>query len=99
MAIYTYNDSFIVDSVDSLEIDSAENKAVLEVDKIGITDEFYKEKAVVSRVYVTLATLQLENDGMSDKRRAYEKDFSHYINLAKTKSSTSNISTMPIMRG
>lgn len=99
MATYTYNDSFIVDSVDATEIDNAEAQAILEVDKIGITDEFYKEKAVVARVYVTLATLQLENEGMNDKRRAYEKDFNHYINLSKTNSSTSNVSTMPIMRG
>ncbi len=99
MAIYTYNDSFIIDSVDSVEIDNAEANAILEVEKIGIVDEFYKEKAVVSRVYVTLSTLQLENDGMSDKRRAYENDFKHYITLAKTNSSTTNVSTIPIARG
>ena len=99
MAIYTYNDSFIVGSVDPLEIDNAEANAILEVDKIGITDVFYKEKAVVSKVYVTLATLQLENDGMVEKRKAYENEFKHYINLAKTNSSTSNISTIPLARG
>lgn len=99
MAIYAYSDSFIVDSVDSIEIDNAESKAIEEVEKIGITDLFYKEKAVVAKVYITLATLQLENEGMSEKRKAYERDFKHYVSLAKTNSSTSNISTIPIVRG
>lgn len=99
MAMYTYNDSFIVDSVDPVEIDNAEEKAIQEVEKIGITDLFYKEKAVVAKVYITLATLQLENDGMSEKRKAYERDFKHYVSLSKSNSSTSNISTIPIARG
>lgn len=99
MAIYLYNDSFIVDSVDTTEIDNAENAAISEVEKIGITDAFYKEKAVVSKVYVTLSTLQLENEGMNEKRKAYLDEFKNYISLAKTKSSTSNISTMPLARG
>jgi len=99
MAIYTYNDSFIIDSVDSVEIDNAEANAILEVEKIGIVDEFYKEKSVVSKVYMTLATLQLDSEGMEQKRKAYERDFNHYITLAKTNSSTTNVSTIPIARG
>lgn len=99
MAIYTYDDTFIVDSVDPIELDNAEANAIKEVEKIGIIDEFYKEKAVVAKAYVTLATLQLENDGMIDKRRAYENNFKYYVSLAKNNSSSTNISTIPIMRG
>lgn len=99
VAIYTYDDTFIVDSVDPIELDNTEAKAIEEVDKIGITDEFYKEKAVVSKVYATLATLQLENNGMSEKRKAYESEFRHYVSLAKNNSSTTNVSTIPVIRG
>ena len=99
MAIYTYNDTFIVDSVDPSELDKAEANAILEVQKIGIADAFYKEKAVVSKVYVTLATLQLENDGMVEKRKAYESEFKHTVKLAKSNSSTTNVSTIPVARG
>ena len=99
MAIYTYDDSFIVGSVDSDELDNAENKAIEEVEKLGITDIFYKEKAVVAKVYVELSLSQLENDGMDAKYKAYKDKFKEYVALAKNNSSSSNISTIKIARG
>lgn len=99
MAIYTYNDDFIVNSVDGITLDNAELKAINEVKKLNISDVFYKEKLIVSKVYSELALIQLENDGMELKYKSYIKEFDRYISLSKTNSSTSNISSMPISRG
>ena len=99
MAIYTYDDSFIVDSIDAAELDNEELKAIEEVEKVGISDAFYKEKAVVSKVYIELSLMQLENDGMNDKYKAYKEKYKEYISLAKNNSSSANVSTMPIARG
>ena len=99
MATYTYSDSFIVDSIDTADIDDAELKAIEEVTKLNITDTFYIEKAVIAKVYMILATVQLDNEGMSDRLKAYSNEFKHYTSLAKNNSSSSNVSTMPIARG
>jgi len=99
MAIYTYNDDFLVSSIESDTLDSEENKAIEEVDKLTIEDDFYKEKLVIAKVYIALALLQLENEGMKAKYDSYSKEFKSYFSLAKSKSSASNISAMPIMRG
>jgi len=99
MAIYTYEDSFIVDSIDIATLDDKEAKAIIEVGKLNITDTFYIEKLVVAKVYITLALAQLENEGMEAKYRGYSKEFNNYLSLAKTNSSPSNLSTMPIRRG
>jgi hypothetical protein len=99
MAIYTYDDDFVVGSVDETELDKAEADAILEVSMLNVVDEYYIEKSVKAKTLATLCLHQLENDGMDFKYKAYIKDFDRYVSLAKTDSSTSNISTIPIARG
>jgi len=99
MAIYTYNDDFIVSSIDVTTLDNEEAKAISEVDKLSVTDAFYVEKLVFTKVYISLSLMQLENDGMEAKYKSYSKEYKNYLSLAKSKSSASNISIMPIMRG
>ena len=99
MAIYTYDDDFVTGSVDETELDKAESDAILEVSMLKITNEYYKEKSVKAKTLATLCLQQLEGDGMEFKYKAYMKDFDRYISLAKTNSSPSNISNIPITRG
>ena len=99
MAIYTYDDDFVINSVDTTELDKAEADAILEVSMLKITDEYYKEKSVKAKTLATLCLRQLEGDGMEFKYKAYMKDFDRYISLSINKSSPSSISTISIMRG
>ena len=98
MATYTYEDTFIVDSVDSVTLDEAEANAIDEIGKLEITDTFYVEKLVMCRVYTTLAAMQLENEGMADKYAVYSKEFDRYYRTALN-SRPSSLGSIPIARG
>ena len=97
--IYQYDDTFLIDSIDLYELEKKEQDAIIEVNKLGITDEFYKEKLVKSRVYMLLALNQLENEEMREKYRFYEREFNRYFNIAKNKNAFTNIGNIPINRG
>lgn len=99
MAIYTYTDDFIVNSIDFDTLNAEETKAINEVEKLNISDIFYKEKLVIAKVYIELSLMQLENDGMSAKYKGYSKEYERYVALSKSNSSPSNVYSMPIMRG
>jgi len=98
VATYTYDDTFIVDSVSLEELGAAEAKAIEEVQKLNIADPLYVEEMVKARVYATLAMRQLENDGMGDKYAAYNKEFDRLYRLA-VNSSPSNLGVVPLARG
>jgi len=97
--LYEYDDEFLVSSIEEAELEKKENEAVIEIEKLNILDEFYKEKLTKARVYMLLAREQLENEGMRDKYNIYEKEFNRYLSLSKNNNSLSNISTIPLARG
>jgi len=97
--VYQYDDTFLIDSIDLDELEKKEQDAIIEINKLGITDEFYAEKLVKSRVYMLLALNQLENEEMREKYRFYEKEFNRYFNIAKNKNAFTNIGNIPINRG
>jgi len=99
MALYAYNDDFIINSIDADTLYEEENKAIDEVEKLNITDPFYKEKLVIAKVYIALSLMQLENDGMNLKYNSYSKEYQRYVSLSKSNSSSSNVSSIPVMRG
>jgi len=97
--IYEYEDSFIIDSIDTEELEKKETESITEIEKMNITDEFYKEKLVKCRVYMLLAREQMENEGMGEKYRIYEKEFNRYLTLSKNNSKIINVSNIPLGRG
>lgn len=96
--LYEYKDTFIVDSVDPNDLETQEIKAVKEIDSLNITDATMKEKLVIYSVYMELALMQLEAEGMKDKYDGYSKEYTRYFNLAKTNTHTS-VSNIPLGRG
>ena len=99
MSVYTYNDVFIVDKVEEDELNEAETQAIQEVERLNITDELYKEKAIIAKVYITLTIALSDNKDMREKYNIYKNEFEYYINLSKSNSSTSNLSTISLVRG
>lgn len=97
--IYDYEDTFIVDSIDEAELEKKEAESITEIEKMNITDDFYKEKLVKCRVYMLLAREQMENEGMLEKYRIYEREFNRYLTLAKNNSKIINVSNIPLGRG
>jgi hypothetical protein len=82
MATYTYHDSFLTNSLENSEIDRIELEAIDEVDKLKIEDSDFKKRLVMSRAYMKMALLQLENDGMKDKYNAYKAEYQNTLTEA-----------------
>jgi len=96
--LYNYEDNFLIKKVDDVLLQTLEDNAVAEANKLNIADEFYKEKFIKAKVYAKIALLNLEAEGMSEKYEAYKKELSEIYNLAKT-NSNSNISSLSLSRG
>ena len=91
---YVYDDAFLVTGIDKETLLKYENEAFFEItQKFNILDEFFVEKLVIARVYMKIARLNLESDGMRDKFDAYKNEFDFYLKQAKnTNSGISNLS-------
>ena len=80
--VYEYTDTFIVDSVPSEEMERHESAAIEEVERLGITDEYFRKELVVCRTYMLAAREQIESDGMSEKYKTYRHEFDRTLKLA-----------------
>jgi hypothetical protein len=91
---YAYDDEFLTAGIDEDTLLKYENEAFFEVtQKLNILDEFFVEKLVTAKVYMKIARLNLESDGMRDKFDAYKNEFDFYLKQAKnTNSGISNLS-------
>ena len=78
---YTYDDTYIVNSIENDAIEAAETDALTDLGKQGVTDEYYLEKMTLSLVYITLGTRQLEAEGMSDRVAQYRKEYDRYTRM------------------
>ncbi len=82
MATYTYDDTYVVDSIDTIELDTAEAKALQDLGKQGVTDPFYLEEMCKCLVYMTLAIRQSEADEtMSNRVTQYTKVYDRYRSM------------------
>jgi len=98
--IYTYEDVFLTDGVDAGEIENIEaEKYNFVLNKLNIDDNYYLEKLTKSLVYMHLAKMQLESEGMKAKYDVYKAEYDHFFNLAKNSNSVINIKNVPIQRG
>jgi len=80
--IYEYHDDFIVNSVDTDEFEQYEAEAVEQVSKLGIEDDFFIKRLVVSRVYILATRSQFEADGMEAKHKVYSQEYKDALNEA-----------------
>ena len=78
--IYDYLDEFIVNSISNYEIEQYENEAIEQVSKLGIEDDFFIKRLVVSRVYILAARSQFEADGMEAKHKIYTQEYKDALN-------------------
>jgi len=72
---YTYNDNYVVNSVDAAELEAVEADALIDLGKQGVIDTQYLEKMTLCLVYIELAGRQLESEGMKDKADHYRKEY------------------------
>ena len=78
MSVYKYEDTYVVRSIEDVELTQAETDAITDVTKQGVEDPFYLEKMVVCLVYITLAGRQLEAEGMDAKTTHYTREYKRY---------------------
>lgn len=96
--IYDYDDDFVVNSIDDEVLEAEEIKAFEEINTIGVSSDAFKEKMIKSSVYMALALMQLESEGMQEKYDGYALEYKRIYNIA-TASSPSNVSTIQLGRG
>ena len=92
---YDYLDSFLTNATDPQKLDNIEAKAIDEVNKLNINDEFYFEKLVVSKVYMELCKEQFEDESIQKKYTIYKEEFNRYKTLASQECSH----TLQLSRG
>lgn len=96
--VYVYEDVFIVGSLELSEIEDAETKAIHDVTKQGVEDEFYIEQMVKCLVYIDLATRQVEAEGMKDKISSYNKTYDRYSRMNTTTGGDEMVGTVTLGR-
>lgn len=95
--IYTYDDDFL--AINEEDLESIESDTIIEIEKIYKGDDaFLKQKLVINRVYMLIASKNLEGDGYKDKYDMYKKEFAYYKNLSNGSSGTSSISSAGLFR-
>ena len=96
--IYTYDDTFLIDSLAEEELNRYEEQALEEIEKLSITDEHYKKRLVINRVYMLCARSQFENEGMQERYKVYEKEYKMALDEAilysKNEEGIKNINTV-----
>ncbi len=96
--IYEYEDTFLIKKVNEPALQKLEDEAILQAQKLDITDELYKKEYVKAYVYIQIAKRNLEAEGMKEKYEIYSKELDKIYTLSKT-SSPSNFSTISLSRG
>ncbi len=96
--IYTYEDEFLISSISESELENIEaEKYNFVLNKLNINDNYYLEKLTKSLVYMHLAKMQLESDGMEAKYKIYKGEYEHFLRLAT--SSIAGAFNIPVRRG
>ena len=95
--LYTYDDLFLTDGVDEATLENIEaEKYTFVLNKLGVYDNYYVEKLTRALVYMELAKMQLESDGMKAKYDIYKGEYRHFLKLAT--STGSEIFTVKVGR-
>jgi len=96
---YEYDDEFVTSFVDDTAIEKIETKSYIEIfEKYGISDSFYLEKLTKAKVYMELAKMNLEAEGMRDKYEVYKNEFDFYFRLAKNENKITTLKNISVQR-
>ncbi len=79
---YQYTDIYVTNGVTTEDIEAAETNAINDIEKQGIEDGFYVGNMVPCLVYIALATMQTEAEGMQDRINNYRKEYLRYQQMA-----------------
>ncbi len=96
---YTYQDTFIVNSIEDVDLETAEIKALENLSKQGVIDPYYLENMCIPLVYIDLAGIQLETPEMQDKIDYYRKQYNYYSNANQNTGADNTVMSMEIGRG
>jgi len=96
--IYEYTDTYIISSLEEPEIQAAEDKALTDLGKQGVTDPFYLEELCKCLVYIDLATSQLEAENMDKRIAQYREEYKRYSKMQTHDNSDKGVSTVTIGR-
>lgn len=78
---YTYEDTYIMNSVEISAQEASETKALTDLGMQGVTNAFYLEEMTKCLVYIDLAGTQLEAELMKDKVDHYTKTYKRYAQM------------------
>jgi len=96
---YDYTDDYIINSVATADHEAAETKALADLSKQGVTDEFYLEEMTKCLVYMDLAGNQLEAEGMKDRVEHYRKEYLRYSQMENHNDADGGVFSGTIGRG
>ena len=96
---YSYEDTFIMNSIDAADQETAETKALADLAKQGVTDTFYLEQMCKCLVYIDLGTQQLEAEGMNDRVNQYRKEYLRYQQMESHDNADAGVYSGEIRRG
>ncbi|MRJ06247.1 MAG: hypothetical protein C6I01_01845 [Epsilonproteobacteria bacterium] len=90
--LFEYLDKFLINGVTEEELEVIEGQKYKEVtEKLGITDPFWAEKLTKALVYMEIAKINLEAEGMKEKYEIYKEEFEKSLQQISF--------TIPVMRG
>jgi predicted P-loop ATPase/GTPase len=90
--LFEYLDKFLINGVTEEELEVIEGQKYKEVtEKLGITDPFWAEKLTKVLVYMEIAKINLEAEGMKEKYEIYKEEFEKSLQQISF--------TIPVMRG
>ena len=103
--LYNYNeDEFLTSTVSSPDdLQGFEEDSKQEVDRLNVTDDFYKEKLIKLGVYKRIAGARLEAEGdvMDKKLQYYKREWDKFLTMYKTSNpvTKNTVMTVPVFRG
>jgi len=89
---YKYADEFLVGAVERETLEALEDEAIEEINLLNISNDFYFERLVKTKVYMDLCVMQLESKGMREKYETYRENFKRFIEAAKDVQPTVKVS-------
>jgi len=81
---FTYKDTFLISKVTEEELQELEDKAYEEAVRFNITDPYLLQDYVTSKVYVEIARLNIEAEGMDKKLEVYKNKLQEILKLIKS---------------
>jgi len=101
--IYVYLDDFLIDPlIGTTKLEDFEADSIEEVEKLGVTDEYWKKQLVIYGTYKRIAVnlLEANGEGMKEKLDHYTKEWDRVYKMSVGAKGTQKTAyTAAIQRG